>query len=440
MKNVTFESRPDGKSVAALALLGVLTVGLVYAGSWLVAAAQAQSSPGALAAVVPGEERPIRLSRAPIRAIRNEGANFSAVAVDPTRNEVVLQDESQERIMVYDRLADTPAGARFTEPKRVLQGRNTLIQDNCGVYVDPVTGDIYSISGDTSHNMAVFSRDSRGNVKPDRVLKTPHRTFGIAADEEAQELFLTTQWPPSVMAFRKHAEGREAPLRILEGPDTRLAVVTGIAVDTKNQEMYVANWGANTSFPDGKAYTAIPVYGEGKFRTWDLLDNQQHYLRKLPLPGTGRIDPPSLLVFDLKAKGNTPPKRVIQGSSAQLNWPDHMYVDMDRRELYVANTMDQAVLVFRGTDSGNAAPIRVLKGPKTEIDHPVGVYFDAKNQEVWVANWGNQRAVVFAQGATGDVAPKRRIRAALDGTESPMLATLGAMGYDTKRDQIIAQQ
>jgi DNA-binding beta-propeller fold protein YncE len=242
------------------------------------------------------------------------------------------------------------------------------------------------------------------------------------------------------MAFRKHAEGREAPLRILEGPDTRLAVVTGVAVDTKNQEMYVANWGSNTSFPDGKAYTAIPIYGEGIFRTWDLLDNQQHYLRKLPLPGTGRIDPPSILVFDLKAKGNTAPKRVIQGPNAQLNWPDHLYVDMDRRELYVANTMDQAVLVFRGTDSGNVAPIRVLQGPKTEIDHPVGVYFDAKNQELFVSNWGNHRAVIFPQGASGDVAPKRRIRSAPEGTQSPMLATLGAMGYDTKRDQIIAQQ
>jgi hypothetical protein len=145
-------------------------------------------------------------------------------------------------------------------------------------------------------------------------------------------------------------------------------------------------------------------------------------------------------VFNLKAQGNTPPLRVIQGPNAQFNWPDHMYVDMERRELYVANTMDNAVLVFRGTVSGNVAPIRVLKGPKTEIDHPVGVFFDAKNQELFVSNWGNHRAVIFPQGASGDVAPKRRIRSAPEGTQSPMLATLGAMGYDTKRDQIIAQQ
>jgi DNA-binding beta-propeller fold protein YncE len=352
----------------------------------------------------------------------------------------VLQDESRERIMVYDRLADTPQGAAFSEPKRIIGGNNTLIQDNCGVYVDPITGEIYSVTGDTSHNMVIFSPDARGNVKPDRVLKTPHRTFGIAADEEAQELFVTTQWPSTVMVFRKQAEGREAPLRILEGPATRLAIATGIALDTKNKELYVANWGVSTGFPDGKTYSAIPIYGEGKYRTWDLLDQQQHFLRKLPLPGTGQIGPPSIAVFDLKASGNTAPLRVIQGPNAQLNWPDHMYVDMERRELYVANTMENTVLVFRGTDSGNAAPIRVLKGPKTEIDRPVGVFFDAKNQELFVSNWGNSRAVVFPQSASGDVAPKRRIRTALEGIKSPMLSTLGAMTYDAKRDQIIAEQ
>jgi hypothetical protein len=306
--------------------------------------------------------------------------------------------------------------------------------------VDPITGEIYSITGDVSHNMAIFKPDQRGNVKPDRVLKTPHRMFGIAADEQTQELFLTSQWPAAVFVYRKSAEHREAPLRILEGPDTGLAVSTGIALDTKHQEMYVANWGSNTNFPDGKAYTAIPIHGEGEYRTWDLLDQQQHYLRKVPIPGTGRIDPPSIAVFDLKGKGNARPLRVIQGPKAQLNWPDHLYMDVERRELYVANTMENAVYVFRGTDSGNVAPIRIIKGPKTEIDHPVGVFFDAKNQELLVANWGNHRAVVFAPGASGDVAPKRRIRTAPDGAESPMLGMLGSMAYDTKRDQIIAQQ
>jgi hypothetical protein len=129
MINKIFRSKSSAYAVAALALLGSLTVGLLDAGSWLVAVAQAQSSRSAPSAASSSGERPIRLSRAPVRAIRSDGANFSAVAVDPTRNEVVLQDESRERIMVYDRLADTPQGAAFSEPKRIIGGNNTLIQD-----------------------------------------------------------------------------------------------------------------------------------------------------------------------------------------------------------------------------------------------------------------------------------------------------------------------
>ncbi len=441
MENKTLRSRQSAKAVAALALLGSLAAGLLYGGSWLVAAAQAQSSQSAPSSPPSSSvKRPIRLSRAPMRVIRNEGAIFSAVGVDPIRNEIIMADEGENRIMVYDRLADTPPNARMTEPKRILQGRNTMIQDNCAIYVDPVTGEIYSPSADTSHNMAIFSRDAKGNVKPDRVLKTPHRPFGIAADEVAQELFLATQWPAAVFVYRKGAEGREAPLRILEGKNTQLSGSMGIALDTKNQELYVANWGSTSDVKEGMSYSDLPVYGEGIYRSWENADQLQQFFRRRMVPGSGRITPPAILVFDLKAKGNVAPKRIIQGSNTQLDWPQHMFMDMDRREVYVANSMDNALLVFRGTDSGNAAPLRVIKGPKTEINTPLGVFFDAKNQEVIVSNWGNHRAVVFKQGTSGDIAPLRRIRSAPEGTGSPMISHLGAMGYDTKRDEILAFQ
>ena len=97
MKNKIFRSRQSRNTVAVLALWGSIAVGLLYvggqrdsgpAGSWLVAAAQAQNPQGAASE----EERPIRLVRDPVRQIKNEGAIFSAVAVDPVRNEIVMQD------------------------------------------------------------------------------------------------------------------------------------------------------------------------------------------------------------------------------------------------------------------------------------------------------------------------------------------------------------
>jgi DNA-binding beta-propeller fold protein YncE len=410
------------------------------AGSSLVAVVQAQSSQNASSSAAAEDERPIRLARDPIRRIKNEGAIFSAVAVDPVRGEIVMQDEGNERIMVYDRTANTPPGAAFTEPKRIIGGRNTLVQDNCGIYVDPVTGEIYSITGDTSHNMAIFAPDSKGNVKPARVLKIPHRGFGIAADEESQELFLTAQWPAAVFAFRKQAEGREAPLRIIEGPTTKLAGTVGLALDTKSGELLVGNWGSTSDPYPGMSYSGIPIYGEGKYRTWETADQLQQFFRRRMAPGTGRINPPSILTFPIKGHGDIAPERVIQGPNAQLNWPGHMYMDVERRELYVANTLDDSVLVFRSTDTGNVAPIRVIKGPRTNISRPLGVYFDAKHQEVVVSTWGNQRALIFSRTANGDVAPIRQIRSAPDGVGSPQLSHLGGMSFDTKREEILAYQ
>jgi DNA-binding beta-propeller fold protein YncE len=407
---------------------------------WLVTTAQAQSSQSASASRSSEEERPIRLVRSPIRNIKNAGSIFSAVAVDPVRNEIVMQDEGTQRIMVYDRTTNTPPGAAFSEPKRVLGGRNTLIEDNCGIYVDPVTGEIYSIAADVSHNMAIFAPDAKGNVKPARVLKVPHRGFGIAADEATQEMFLTSQWPAAIFAYRKQAEGREAPLRIIEGRGTKLAGPMGLALDTKSQEMYVGNWGSTSDPYPGMSYSGIPIYGEGKYRTWETADQLQQFFRRRMAPGTGTISPPSILTFPIKGKGEIAPERVIQGPRAQLNWPGHMYTDVERRELYVANTLDDSVLVFRTTDSGNVAPIRVIKGPKTLLDRPLGVFYDAKNQEVVVSTWGNQRALIFPRTANGDVAPIRQIRSAPDGVGSPMLSHLGAMTYDTKRNEIVVDQ
>ncbi len=78
-------------------------------------------------------------------------------------------------------------------------------------------------------------------MKADRELVTPHRAFGVVVDEGAKELYMTIEHPPAVVVFRKDAKENDAPLRILEGDKTQLAEVHGIALDTKNQLMYIAN-------------------------------------------------------------------------------------------------------------------------------------------------------------------------------------------------------
>src|SRR3990172_10295520 len=104
--------------------------------------------------------------RAPVRVIRDTYPSYSAVAVDTNSDEVYLQDENLFGYKVFNRLDNTPPHANFTEPKRVVSGPKTKMEYNCGLYVDPKNGDVYSLTDDTAETLVVFPRDAKGNVAP----------------------------------------------------------------------------------------------------------------------------------------------------------------------------------------------------------------------------------------------------------------------------------
>src|SRR5438128_6167166 len=147
----------------------------------------------------------------PVRWIHDPYAAFSSVAVDPINNEVVLTDENLFQILVYNRTTTTPPTARLTEPKRMIAGLKTKIEFQCGLYIDPKTGNIYAVNNDTVDTLVIFDRNAKGDVPPTRELHTPHGTFGIAVDEAAEEMFLTLQHDSAMVVFRKYAENDAAP-------------------------------------------------------------------------------------------------------------------------------------------------------------------------------------------------------------------------------------
>jgi DNA-binding beta-propeller fold protein YncE len=153
--------------------------------------------------------------------------------------------------------------------------------------------------------------------------------------------------------------------------------------------------------------------------------------------GSGRYLPPSITVYDKKARGDTAPLRVITGPNTQLNWPAGLFVDSARGELYVANDGGDSILVFSTTAGGNVAPLRVLEGPRTKLRYPAQIFVDLKNDELWVANMGNHRATVYRRTASGDTPPIREIRSAPDAAPSPTLINV-RIAYDSKREQILA--
>src|SRR5438093_189136 len=106
--------------------------------------------------------------RQAISTIRDPRNTFAGLAVDPARNEVIMAEENNFSILVYDRMENTPPRAALTEPKRMIHGENTYLEYACSVYVDPASGDIYAINNDTLTWMTVFDRNAKGDVAPNR--------------------------------------------------------------------------------------------------------------------------------------------------------------------------------------------------------------------------------------------------------------------------------
>ena len=354
-------------------------------------------------AAAQSDRETIHITRQPIRTIRDLDPIYSGVAVDLQFDEVVLVDNNNWGMKIFDRLENTPADAAFSQPKRVIQGPNTDIQFNNGIYIDPENGDIYTVETDSADKFVVFPRDAEGNVHPARIVDIPHRGFSITIREETEEVYVGIQYPPEVAVFRKNASGDEGPIRSLQGESTRLSDVHGVVIDPVNDLMFVNSWG---------------------------------HVSDYTTPGTGRFEDESIAVFPLDAEGDTAPIRVIQGPNTQLNWAAQTAIDVERGEIFVANDIGHSVLVFKTTDDGNVAPTRVIKGAATGLANPAGIFVDSKNQELWVTNFGNSSAVVFPLDADGNVAPIRTIRSAPPGKVSLKFGKVEALVYDPARDQL----
>jgi DNA-binding beta-propeller fold protein YncE len=361
--------------------------------------------------------------RQPINTIRDPRNAFAGLFVDSARNEVVIAEENNFSLLVYDRMENTPPRAALSEPKRTIQGENTFLEYACSVYVDPATGDIYGINNDTLNWMTVFGRDAKGNVAPYRKLHTPHTTFGIVADEETQELLMTIQDDHAVSVFKKTAKDQDAPIRLLQGPKTLMADPHGIALDTKTGLIYVTNWGT----VQDRKYDVPWRYGKAN---WPVGRNNN-------IPGSGKILPPSITVYRKDASGDTAPLRVISGPKTLLDWPTSIAVHPDRGEIFVANDTNDTVTVYRSDANGDVAPIRILKGPRSMIKNPTGVALDLKNNELWVSNFGSHSATVYPVDASGDPVPKRVIRSGPADDPSPMFSNPHTVAYDSKRDQLL---
>ncbi len=367
----------------------------------------------------------------PLRQVRDRFPVFADVAVDPESNIVAVTDENLFSLRTYDR---DLVSNDVADPRTVITGNRTRVDFVCGVALDPVNKEIYTVNNDTAADMLVFKYDANGNVPASRTLRpAPVSTWGVALDLKNNEVAVTIEQINKISIYRRLAEGEEKPLRVIQGPDTGLADPHGIFVDAENNEIFVAN---HDSYHQAEASQDESTDVQGQLaRGIATLSVPQQRLQ--PRSSSGKFVEPSITVHSRTAQSNASPVRVIHGPKTELSLPMKVFVDTAHNELFVANSGSNSILVFSRTANGDAAPIRKIEGSATRLKKPVGLFVDVKNDEVWATIPEEHSAMVFRRTAQGNAAPLRIVRGAPDGTPAPGIGNPGGIAYDPMREQIL---
>ena len=254
----------------------------------------------------------------------------------------------------------------------------------------------------------------------------------------------------AVLIFRGGATGSEAPIRTIQGHLTGLSRPETVAVDTKNNELYVGDPGDRRIIvykrdADGNAQPIRTIQGE-KTRLHQIVGVAVDHIRDRIVVSTysrtGAIT--GLAIFDRKAEGNVAPIGVIEGPKTGIHRLRQMTVDPGTGNIYVAcinneylppynvdkpregleenaevpspwSTGKEGFIgVWHVDDNGDVAPRAVIRGRSTGVVHPAGVAFNHIDGEVialdsvWNGVFTFLRPELFAKPGTAPTAGAAR--------------------------------
>ena len=195
----------------------------------------------------------------------------------------------------------------------------------------------------------------------------------IRYDAVHDQILVPNPFAQAILVFRGDANGEQPPIRVIQGPQTRLEHPDRLEIDIVHNEIFV---------PEGD----------------------------------------KVLVYPLQASGNVAPIREIRGPDTQMKSIQSVAVDPVRNLLIVgagrSSDPDGSMLIYNRTDNGNAKPRAVIQGPKTGIFtiHQLQVY-SPKGWIVATQPGGRGPAVepegifigVWSVNDSGDVPPRWKI-------------------------------
>ena len=272
----------------------------------------------------------------PARKVDAAARGTWGVALDLKNDEIAVTVEHINQVEIYKRDA-----TEKDKPLRIIQGAHTGMSDPHGIAIDAEHNELFVANHSSYHEVGT------GESDPNAV------SAAFARGEEAPQGLRERVEPrvskgkfvePSIRTYSRTANGDATPIRVIQGPKTRLDLPMKIVVDSTNNEIFVANSGSS-----------------------------------------------SILVFSRTANGNVAPIRTIEGPATGLKKPVGVYVDVKNDELWATSPESHKATVYRRTANGNVQPLRTLRGapegtPTPGIGNPGGIAYDSKRDVILVPN------------------------------------------------------
>ena len=191
------------------------------------------------------------------------------MAYDPVRDEIVVPQFYLQGILTFRGSANGDEA-----PIRVISGPRTQIDNPTRIALDPVNDEIYIPMDD---RLLVFARDAQGDVAPIRTIEGPdtEMSAGVVQVDPVNNLVIVGGFNVArgrgsaaqaargqvlsgdssgrggqILIFDRTASGNAKPLRIIRGPNSKLARVGLIALYPPRQLIVASVPAGQTTSPD----------------------------------------------------------------------------------------------------------------------------------------------------------------------------------------------
>jgi hypothetical protein len=256
--------------------------------------------------------------------------------------------------------------------------------------------------------IAAFPRLAKENTQPNRMISGQRTLLSrtmhdIRYDAVHDEFLVNNPFAYAILVFRGGTNGEEPPIRVIQGPKTKIGSSSRIEVDPINNEIllpegravYVYN---RTDNGDVSPKRELRNAGSGGGIAVDAVHN-------LLLLGSGgnNKNPGRMRMYNRTASGDEKPLREIFGPKSGIIRALQMQVYPPTGFIAVTQPGESGTFEPGGTyvgfwhisDDGDVPPRFRLSGPKSTLIKPRGVAIIPDSKEVVVADMSLNAVLVY---------------------------------------------